>query len=326
VTEVRVGVAGVGRLGREHARILTGLEGGRLAGVHDTDPERGAAVAEEQDVPHFRELEALLEQVDALVVAVPTAFHHDVARRALEAGRHVLVEKPVTRTLEEADGLIELAESRDLHLAVGHVERFNGALRSSEPFLDGPRFIESLRLAPFQPRGTDVNVVLDLMIHDIDLVLGLVRSPVSALHAVGTPVLTGSVDIANARLEFENGTVAEITASRVSEERLRVLRLFQPDGYLKLDLAAGRGEFLRRRVPTTHGGATNGGPASLQELVERIPLQGDGREPLRLELEAFLEAVRGRPSGIVSARAGRAALDVAFRIGRSIQQFADVAL
>ena len=166
------------------------------------------------------------------------------------------------------------------------------------------------------------------MIHDIDLVLGLVRSPVRSLHAVGTPVLTGSVDIANARLVFENGTVAEITASRVSEERLRVLRLFQPDGYLKLDLAAGRGEFLRRRPGIGPlAGGENGVPLhALSDLVERIPLQGDGREPLRLELEAFLAAVRGESSPVVSAREGRAALEVAFRIGRSIERFADVAL
>jgi predicted dehydrogenase len=325
---VHAGVVGVGRLGREHARILGEMEGATLVGVHDADPERAALVAGMLDVPSYPDLDALLEGAEAVVVAVPTALHHEVARRALEAGCHALVEKPLARTLEEADDLIALAEARDLRLAVGHVERFNGAIRSSEPYLDGPRFVESLRLAPFQPRGTDVNVVLDLMIHDIDLVLGLVRSPVRSLHAVGTPVLTGSVDIANARLVFENGTVAEITASRVSEERLRVLRVFQPDGYLKLDLAAGRGEFLRRRpgVGPSGGGRGESALHALSDLVERVPLQGDGREPLRLELEAFLAAVRGNDSPVVSAREGRAALEVAFRIGRSIERFADVAL
>jgi len=328
VTRIRAGVVGVGRLGREHARILSELDGAHLAGVHDVDGERATRVAAGFGVRSYPDLTALLDDVQALVVAVPTALHHDVARRALVAGRHVLVEKPLTRTLDEADDLIALAEERDLRLAVGHVERFNGALRSSEPYLHGARFVESLRLAPFQPRGTDVNVVLDLMIHDIDLVLGLVRSPVESLHAVGTPVLTGSVDIANARLVFENGTVAEITASRVSEERLRVLRLFQPDGYLKLDLAAGRGEFLRRRagIGPLEGGEVEVPLHALSDLVERIPLQGDGREPLRLELEAFLAAVRGESSPVVSAREGRAALEVAFRIGRSIERFADVAL
>jgi predicted dehydrogenase len=326
---MRVGVAGVGRLGREHARILAEMDGAQLSAVHDADADRGAAVGAEFGVRHVERLDDLLDSSDALVVAVPTASHHPVARRALEAGLHVLVEKPVARTLEEADDLIAVAEQRGLRLAVGHVERFNGAIRSSERYLNGPRFIESLRLSPFQPRGTDVNVVLDLMIHDIDLVLGLVRAPVASLHAVGTPVLTGSVDIANARLVFENGAVAEITASRVSEERLRVLRLFQADGYLKLDLAAGGGEFLRRRegaAPWGGEATANGGPRALSDLVEHISFHGDGREPLRLELEAFLSAVRGDASSVVSAREGRAALEVAFRIGQSIQRFADVAL
>jgi len=331
VRAVPVGVAGVGRLGREHARILAGLEGASLVGVHDVDEERGRSVADAAGVPFRPDLGPLLDACEALVVAVPTAAHHGVARRALEAGVHVLAEKPLAASLEEADDLVSLSEDRGLTLAVGHVERFNPAVRSAEPHLDGPRFIESLRLAPFQPRGTDVNVVLDLMIHDIDLVLGLVGVPVASLDAVGTPVLTDSVDIANARLTFGDGTVAEITASRVSEERLRVLRLFQPSGYLKLDLAAGRGEFLRRRtVPGTAGAATADGTGSrvpsLADIVERIPLRGDGREPLTLELEAFLAAVRGEASPVVSAREGRAALEVALRIGRSIQRFADVAL
>ena len=327
---VPVGVAGVGRLGREHARILAGLEGARLVGVHDVDEGHGRSVAEAAGVPFRPELGDLLDACEALVVAVPTAAHHRVARRALEAGVHVLAEKPLAASLEEADDLVSLSEERGLTLAVGHVERFNPAVRSAEPHLQDPRFIESLRLAPFQPRGTDVNVVLDLMIHDIDLVLGLVGAPVESLDAVGTPVLTDSVDIANARLTFADGTVAEITASRVSEERLRVLRAFQPSGYLKLDLAAGQGEFLRRRDGTVPGTAaadgTGKGVPSLADIVERIPLRGDGREPLALELEAFLAAVRGESSPVVSAREGRAALEVALRIGRSIQRFADVAL
>jgi predicted dehydrogenase len=237
MSRLRTAVVGVGRLGGEHARILSGLPGSELVGVHDLDGERGRAVARERGTRHFEELEALLAAADAVVVAVPTVAHHAVARAALEAGCHVLVEKPFTETLDEADDLIRRAEARGRELGVGHVERFNGAVRGCEPHLDEPRFIESLRLAPFQPRGTDVTVVLDLMIHDIDLVLGLVDSPLASLHAVGTPVLTDSVDIANARLVFEDGAVAEITASRVSEEKTRMLRLFQRTGYIRLDLA-----------------------------------------------------------------------------------------
>ena len=314
-------VVGVGRLGREHARILGELPGTRLEGVHDRDRETGERVARERGTRHFGTLEALLEAADAVVVAVPTSDHHRVARRALDAGCHVLVEKPFTATLEEADDLIGVAEERELELRVGHVERFNDAVRASSPHLERPRFIESLRLAPFQPRGTDVTVVLDLMIHDIDLVLGLVESPLASLHAVGTPVLTDSVDIANARLVFEDGAVAEITASRVSEERTRSLRVFQPTGYLRLDLASGRGEFLRRRDGGPAG--RENAPRGLEDVVERVTLRGDGREPLKLELEAFLGAVRGEASRVVSAREGRAALEIAHRIGRQIEEFAD---
>lgn len=319
---VAAGVVGVGSLGGEHARVLAELPGAELVGVHDVDAARGEEVAAGTGTAHAASLEELAERAEALVVAVPTGRHHAVARRALRAGCHVLVEKPLAETLPEADELIEMAEDRGLRLGVGHVERFNRAVRSCRPHLRKPRFIESLRLAPFQPRGTDVTVVLDLMIHDIDLVLGLVDAPLASLHAVGTPVLTGQIDIANARLVFEDGAVAEITASRVSEERTRVLRLFQTDGYLRLDLARGRGEFLRRR----DGAGGEAEPASLEELVERVPLRGDGAEPLRLELESFLDAVRGRESPMVSAREGRDALEIALRITREIERFADVAL
>ena len=323
MTRLRTAVVGVGRLGREHARVLGELDGSKLVGVHDVDPDRGRAVAEEHSTRHHESLEPLLEAADAVVVAVPTPHHHRVARACLEAGCHVLVEKPFTETLEEADDLIERAEEAGLELGVGHVERFNAAVRSCAPYLDEPRFIESLRLAPFQPRGTDVTVVLDLMIHDIDLVLGLVNSPLASLHAVGTPVLTDSVDIANARLVFEDGSVAEITASRVSEEKTRMLRVFQRTGYLRLDLARGRGEFLRRRETP---GAGERPPAGLEDLVERIPLTGAEGEPLRRELEEFLRAARGEASQLVSAREGRAALEIALRIGREIEHFADVSL
>lgn len=314
-SDVSLGVAGVGRLGREHARILAGLGGVRLAGVHDVDADRGRRVAGETGTRHHATLDGLLERVDALVVAVPTSAHHPVARRALEAGCHVLVEKPVAGTLEEADDLIDLAERRGLEMAVGHVERYNPAVRGARGHLEAPRFVESLRLAPFGPRGTDVGVVLDLMIHDIDLVLGLVDGPLASLHAVGTPVLTDRIDIANARLVFEDGAVAEITASRVSEETTRVLRVFQPTGYLKLDLASGGGEFLRRR-----DGAPAVGDRSLRDVVERVPIHGDGREPLRLELESFVDALRGDDARIVSAREGRDALEIALRITRQIER------
>lgn len=323
MNQVPTAVIGVGRLGREHARLLGSLPGSKLVGVHDILVDRGKEVARSVGTRHWSELTPLLERARAVVVAVPTVDHHPVARSALEAGAHVLVEKPLTSTLEQADDLIATAEERGVRLAVGHVERFNPAVRSCMPHIDSPRFIESLRLAPFQPRGTDVTVILDLMIHDIDLVLGLARSQLASVHAVGTPVLTDSVDIANARLVFEDGSVAEITASRVSEELNRTLRIFQPSGYLRLDLARGEGEFLRRKGASSSGGRP---PAGLEDIVQRIPLQGDGAEPLRLELEAFLDAVRGEDSRVVPARDGRAALEIAFRITEQIERFTDVTL
>ncbi len=315
-------MVGVGRLGAEHARILASLPGSRLMGVHDRREDRGREVADRLDTRHIPELGGLLDRVDAVVVAVPTSVHHSVGRRCLDAGCHTLMEKPLTPTLEEADDLLRIADEEGVFLGAGHVERFNGAVRAGRRHLDRPRFLESVRLAPFQRRGTDVTVILDLMIHDIDLVLGLVDSPVTELHAVGVPVLTDSVDIANARLLFADGTVADITASRVSMEQTRELRIFQDSGYLSLDLASERGEFLRRR----DGGEQPPEPATLSDVVDRVPVRGDGSEPLKLELEAFLEAVRGGSPRLVSGREARDALAVALRITREIEGLEDDAL
>lgn len=328
---VPAGVIGVGRLGAEHARILADLPECRLVGIHDRDRVRGEAVARRLGTRHFGDAAALLEEAEAIVIAVPSAAHHGVARAALLAGRHALVEKPLAVSLEEADDLVALAEERGLRLAVGHVERFNAVIRRCEPLLDGPRYVESERLAPFRDRGTDVSVILDLMIHDIDLVLGLVGGRVTSVSAVGVPVLSDSPDIANARLTFEGGAVANITASRVSLVPKRKLRFFQPTGYISLDLTAGRGEFLRRRGASPPVGDTHAGggrpaelPPGLRDVLERIPLSGDGVEPLRLELESFLRAVRGEAGRVVSAREGRAALELALAITREIEEFTDV--
>ncbi len=332
MTELRTCVVGVGRLGREHARVLSSLPGSKLVGVCDIDAGRAGRVADRVGTVFEPELDALLEAAHAAVIAVPTVEHHAVARRALDAGCHVLVEKPLTRTLEEADDLVALAHARGRTLAVGHIERFNPALRACAPYLEEPRFIESLRLARFQPRGTDVTVILDLMIHDIDLVLGLVGGGVRELSAVGVPVLSGSVDIANARLGFETGAVANVTASRVSMQPRRELRIFQPSGYMSLDLARGTGVFLKRKPGTCFAASFEnqaGDPAkasipSLADIVEKIPLQAADTEPLELELAAFLGAARGEETAIVSGQEAREALDMALRITREIEEFADV--
>ena len=318
---VRVGVIGVGSLGYHHARLLRDLPGAALAGVFDADPARLAQVEAELGVRGFASLDELLGSVDAAVVAVPTTAHAEVALAALDAGVHLLIEKPIASTLEEADAIVARAEERGLKVATGHVERFNGALRSCERYLEEPRFIESHRLAAFGPRGTDVAVVLDLMIHDIDLVLGLMGRPAESVDAVGVGVLTPSVDIANARLVFEGGAVANITASRVSLERMRKIRIFQRSGYISLDLAQGTGEFLRMKPGATlpEGDFTL---LSLMSVVERIELKGDGTEPLRAELEAWVAALRGEGPLVVSGRDGRDALAVALRILEKIEDHA----
>lgn len=317
-----VGVVGVGSLGFHHARILRDVEGAAMVGVYDADHARRDAVAAELGVRAHDSLESLLDEAEAAVVAVPTTAHADVAVEALGRGVSLLIEKPIAATLDEADAILAAAQRSGAKVATGHVERFNAALRACEPYLDEPRFIESHRLASFGPRGTDVAVVLDLMIHDIDLVLGLAGRDVASVDAVGIPVLTPSVDIANARLRFEGGAVANITASRVSRERMRKIRLFQRSGYLSLDLAAGTGEFLRLREGAELGALAmaGAGPDALAGLVERVELQGDGKEPLRAELESFVGAVRGDGEMVVSGEDGRRALAVAFEIVRSIEE------
>ncbi len=323
MSRLRFGVAGLGRLGSAHARILSEIPDVDLVGVYDVDAERTARVAAATGARPRGGLEQLLPDVDAVVVAVTTSSHYPVTRAVLEAGCHALVEKPLTPTLAEADELVRLAERARLFLGVGHVERFNPAIRACRPFLEDPRFLVCERLATFQPRGTDVPVMLDLMIHDIDLVLGLVDSAVESVQAIGVPLLTDTVDMANARITFRNGAVADISASRASAERSRHLRLFQPSGYFSLDLAAGEGEFLRRREGVDAGSVFRAGGAaglSLAAIVERLPLRGEPGEPLRLELEAFRDALLGRPSDAATAKEGRAALEVALRIGHEIER------
>lgn len=326
----RIGVVGVGSLGFHHARILAAMGDVEHAGVHDTRAGRCEEVARELGVPRRDSLDALLDAADAVVVAVPTSDHEEVAVTALERGVHVLVEKPMAPDLDAADRIIEAAGRGGGRVQIGHVERFNPAVVAAEPWLDRPLFVESHRLAPFSPRSTDVAVVLDLMIHDVDLVQSLMGTPIREIAATGVPVLTRMVDIASARLSFEGGAVANLTASRVSMERMRKLRIFQPSGYLSLDLADGSGEFLRLKaelpaLAATPAGAGSAAPRAvgadgLAGLVERIPLEGDGTEPLRRELESFRDAVLGISPPVVTGADGRAALAVALSIEERIQQ------
>lgn len=265
-----------------------------------------------------------------MTIAVPTSHHFAVAKEALGRGKHVLIEKPLTTTIAEADGLLSIAARTGALVQTGHVERFNRSVRAALPYVDEPRFVQSDRLAPFSIRGADVAVVLDLMIHDIDLLLTLIGQGVESVSAVGVPVLTPTVDIANARLGFTSGAVATITASRVSRERLRKIRIFQRSGYLSLDLAAGTGEFFRLREgldvtalmlsAASGSGGSPAGPLALESFVERVALEAPDGEPLRLELQSFVSAVKGESPVVVTGEDGRRALEVALRIVTEIER------
>lgn len=318
---LRLSVAGVGSLGFHHARIARELPAATLVGVHDANPERLMHVERELGVRGFADLGELLDQVDACIIAVTTGAHERVALEALQRGVHVLIEKPIAPTIDAADRILAAAARHGATVQIGHVERFNSALRACEPYLDEPMFVESHRLAPFGVRGTDVAVVLDLMIHDLDLVLSLMKRTVTSVAAVGVPVLTTHPDIANARLEFEGGGVANLTASRVSLERMRKIRFFQRSGYISLDLAAGTGSFLRVKEGL-HWEPGAPFPADrLEQIIERIDLQGDQREPLRAELESFVAALRGEAEIAVSGQEGRDALAVALDIVQRIEAY-----
>jgi len=315
---VRIGVVGAGALGFHHTRILRDVPGAELVGFFEANAARAATVSTELGVRAFPSLDALLDSVQAVSVVVPTPAHFAVAAPALERGLHVLIEKPIATTIDEADALLAIARRTGAVLQIGHVERFNRAVRAALPYVDKARFVESNRLAPFNPRGSDVAVVLDLMIHDIDLVHTLVGGKASAVTAVGVPVLTPFVDIANARLTFNTGAVANITASRVSRERMRKLRIFQQSGYLSLDLGAGNGEFFRLRGDVDVASLATA-PLALEQFVERIPLEADEGDALRLEFESFIAAVRGESPVPVTGEAGREALAVALRIVADIE-------
>jgi len=316
---LRIGVIGAGALGYHHVRLFRDVTGATLVGFHDARPERAAQVASELSVQPFDSVDALVDACDALTIAVPTPAHHAVAKAALARGRHLLIEKPLAASLDEADEMLAIATRAGALIQTGHVERFNRAVRAALPFVEAPRFIDSDRLAPFNPRGSDVAVVLDLMIHDIDLVLTLVGSHVSDVAAVGVPVLTPFVDIANARVVFDSGVVANITSSRVSRERMRKVRIFQQSGYMSLDLAAGTGEFYRLRGDLDLAVLAKG-PLALEAFVERIRLDAPDGEPLRLEFESFVAAVRGAQPVVVSGEDGREALAVALRIVKEIER------
>jgi predicted dehydrogenase len=305
---LRIAVIGVGHLGRHHARILSTLEGVTLTAVVDKLADRAAEIAATTGSRSLTDSTALVGEVDAVTVAVPTELHHEIAMPFLERGISVLVEKPMARSLAEADEMIAAAQKSGATLAVGHTERYNPAVAAVLPLVTSPRFIEVHRLGVFPERSLDIDVVFDLMIHDLDVILSMVKSEVTSIEAVGVPVLTPKYDIANARLRFASGCIANITASRISKDRVRKLRFFQPDAYVSIDYASQEVEGARLvkrdgAKPTIQAGS--------------IPVQRD--EPLKRELADFVGAVRERRSPIVDGAAGRRALELATRIADKME-------
>jgi len=295
---VKVGVAGVGHMGKEHARIYAESKGAELVGVHDSNPDTAKKIAEKYRARAFSSLEEMVEAVEAASIVTPTTTHLAIAAPFLKKGKHVLVEKPIAMDTAEARELVTLADQHGAKLAVGHVERFNPVLTALEERLGRPRFIEAHRLSPYPGRSTDIGVVMDLMIHDLEIILHLVRSPVTSVDAVDVPVLSKGEDIANARIRFANGCVANLTTSRISPEKLRKIRVFQDDAYLSLDYMKQEGEIYKR----LDGKITR----------DKIPVMKG--EPLKNQLEEFLDNVRHGTDPRVGGSHGFEALKLASQI------------
>lgn len=303
--KIKTAVIGVGHLGKAHARIHSSLPDVDLVAVCDTNEANGRAVAETYQTKFTANFRDLLGEVEAVSIATPTVNHHEVACACLEAGIHVLVEKPISRTLEEADEMIGLAESKSLTLQTGHIERFNPAFQALQQQLTNPKFFEAHRMGIFTPRSLDIDVVMDLMVHELDIIASLVNSEVVKIEAVGIPILTQKIDLANARLEFADGCIANITASRVAGERLRKLRVFQPNEYYSLDYAEQQVGMFKLIPPKAVG--------AMPEIVAQ-GLEITKREPLLAEIESFIAAVRTGAKPVVTGAEGRRALALATEV------------
>jgi predicted dehydrogenase len=333
-SKLRVAVLGVGSLGKEHARLYADLaSAGRLefAGVYDLQSETARKVADKYRVRSFASVDQAADASDAFSVVTPTSTHFDVAKRLLLRGKHLLVEKPMTDNAAQAAELVQLAQELQLVLQVGHVERFNPVFQYLETVATHPRFIETHRLSPYSARSTDIGVVLDLMIHDLDVVLAFVKAQVTSVDAVGIPVLSQTEDIANARLRFANGCVANLTASRVSPERMRKIRVFSggpATSYVSLDYRAQEGFIYRiardgeeessllKKLLSTRDSTIVSEFGGKRIVREPVPLEKD--EPLKLELQSFIDCVEARTTPVVSGESAKRALDLAFEITRQI--------
>ncbi len=302
--KIKAAVVGVGHIGREHARIYSQLDDVDFVGVYDIDENVCRRVAQQHRVRAFSNPAEICDAVDCVTIATPTSTHFEVAMPFLLKGKSVLIEKPITNSVETARTLVDTARAHGCIIQVGHIERFNPVIRSLQPLLTHPRFIEASRLSPYPGRSTDIGVVLDLMIHDLDIILSLARSPIVTIDAVGVPVLSKGEDIANARIRFENGCVANISTSRISPDKLRKIRIFQEDTYISLDYQHQSGEIYRK----------------IESRITREKVPVTKEEPLRLELASFVECVRRKDEPVVSGEQGYAALEVALRITKLIEE------
>ncbi len=316
--KINIGVIGVGHLGQHHARHLSRLSNINLAGVFDIDQSRCKEIANKYKTTAFTELQNLIDASAGLCVVTPTRAHTDVATQCIKSGKHVFIEKPITQSIKEADALLDLAEKNNVAIQVGHIERLNPALLPLRQFDLNPKFIEVQRLAPYTVRGTDVPVVLDLMIHDIDIILSLVKSPVKNIRATGVSIITDSVDIAHARIRFQNGTVASMLSSRIAKDKVRKVKVFQKDMYVTIDFLLGLTEIYRvlemkEGDPEALLSAPLGEDDLSKQIVYEKPLVPQ-IDALQMELENFANVIQGTEKPIVDGRAGRDALDIATQI------------
>jgi predicted dehydrogenase len=325
---LKIGVLGVGHLGKVHVKCINLVDNLELVGFFDPNEENAKSVMEQSDIHRFESYDALLDAVDAVDIVTPTTTHFELAKKAIQKGKHVFIEKPITETPEQAKALLELMKKHQVKVQVGHVERFNPAMLALDEDKLNPMFIEVHRLATFNPRGTDVSVVLDLMIHDLDIILNLVKSPVKTVHATGVSVVSNTADLSNARIEFENGCVANVTASRLSLKQMRKVRLFQKDGYVSLDFLTKKAEIVRLYdieekeslgdMPVMELETAKGRKLIQMEMPEIKPINA-----IEMELATFTESILNNTTPIVTLEDGYRALKLAYEISEQIEKKED---
>lgn len=321
--KIKIGIVGVGHLGKIHLKNLLEIKSAECSGIFDIDNEKAKAIADEFNVNHFKSLEDLFNSSDGVIISTTTSTHYEVGKLALELGNHIFIEKPITSTVTEAEKLINLAKEKNKIIQVGHIERFNPAILSLDKYQLNPMFIQSDRLSQFNPRGTDVAVVLDLMIHDIDIILHLVKSDVEKIDANGVAVVSDSIDIANARIQFKNGAVANVTASRISQKKMRKMRMFQRDAYITIDFLQGLSEIYRLVKPDEETLGISYGEIGVGERRKKVIYEQPEIpevNAMKYEQELFIKSIVENIPPVVSGEDGKKALEVADYIIKTIEE------